>query len=177
MWGGKVQLHPFLTSLLYRDYRAVHLGHFTHWPQLIWGLVGDRAESLATAENWTQDLPAHILVTIPAELPLPPLKYVSFLSVCFLTKWTGFTLLVLLQDWWTASSQAAYFRSWNIVVHDWLYTYIYRDFIEILIPGKRFYQAVVVFTISAIFHEYVLACTFRFFYPMMFVAFGGLVGV
>jgi sterol O-acyltransferase len=84
---------------------------------------------------------------------------------------------VLLQDWWTASSQAAYFRLWNIVVHDWLYTYIYRDVSEILIPGKRFFKALVVFIISAIFHEYVLAFAFRFFYPMLFVAFGGFAGV
>jgi sterol O-acyltransferase len=86
-------------------------------------------------------------------------------------------LLVLLQDWWSTSSQTTYFRTWNIVVHDWLYTYIYRDFVEILIPGKRFYRAVFVFIISAIFHEYVLAISFRFFYPMLFVAFGGFTGV
>ena len=86
-------------------------------------------------------------------------------------------MLVLLQDWWTASSQASYFRVWNIVVHDWLYTYIYRDFSEILIPGKRFCQASVVFIISAIFHEYVLAFKFRFFYPVLLVAFGGFSGV
>jgi len=94
-----------------------------------------------------------------------------------LTKLTGLTLLVLLQDWWTASSQAAYFRKWNIVVNDWLHSYIYRDFSEILIPGKRFFKAVVVFIISAIFHEYVLVFTFRFFYPMLFVTFGGFTGV
>jgi len=87
------------------------------------------------------------------------------------------TLLVLLQDWWNVSSQAAYFRVWNIVVHDWLYTYLYRDFSEILIPGKRFFQAEIVFIISAVFHEYALAFTFRFFYPMLFVAFGGFSGV
>ena len=94
-----------------------------------------------------------------------------------MTKRTGFTMLVLLQDWWTASSQAAYFRLWNIVVGDWLYTYIYRDFSEVLIPGKRFLKAVFVIIISAVFHEYVLTFTFRFFYPITFVAFGGFGGV
>ena len=84
---------------------------------------------------------------------------------------------MLLQDWWTASSQAAYFRLWNIVVHDWLYTYIYRDFSEVLLPGKRFFQAFVVFIISAIFHEYALTFTFRFFYPVLFLVFGGSTGV
>jgi sterol O-acyltransferase len=83
----------------------------------------------------------------------------------------------VLQDWWTASSQAAYFRLWNIVVYDWLYTYIYRDFSEVLMPGRRFCQAMVVFIISAIFHEYALAFTVRFFYPVLLVTFAGSAGV
>jgi sterol O-acyltransferase len=87
------------------------------------------------------------------------------------------TLLVLLQDWWTASSHAAYFRKWNIVVNEWLLSYIYRDFSGVFIPGKRFFQALIVFIISAIFHEYVLTFTFRFFYPMLLVAFGVFTGV
>jgi sterol O-acyltransferase len=87
------------------------------------------------------------------------------------------TILVVLQDWWTASSQATYHRLWNIVVHDWLYRYVYRDFSEVLAPGKRSCQALVVFLISAIFHEYVLAFTFRFFYPMLFVGFVGSGGM
>lgn len=64
----------------------MHLGHFTHWPHLIWGWVGDRAKSLATAENWTQDLPAHILVTIPAELPWLPIKICIIFKCVFFDK-------------------------------------------------------------------------------------------
>lgn len=33
------------------------------------------------------------------------------------------------QDWWNSTSYANYYRTWNVVVHDWLYYYAYRDFL------------------------------------------------
>lgn len=33
------------------------------------------------------------------------------------------------QDWWNSTSYANYYRTWNVVVHDWLYYYVYRDFL------------------------------------------------
>ncbi|CAF4985456.1 unnamed protein product, partial [Rotaria socialis] len=39
-------------------------------------------------------------------------------------------------DWWTATSWSSYYRTWNIVVHDWLYTYIYRDCHTVNLPKK-----------------------------------------
>ncbi|XP_072763607.1 sterol O-acyltransferase 1 [Anoplolepis gracilipes] len=77
------------------------------------------------------------------------------------------------KDWWNSTSYRAYYRSWNVVVHDWLYTYIYKDMYEIVVPRNRSLAAFTVFFVSAAFHEYVLAFAFRFFYPMMFVLFAG----
>ena len=31
------------------------------------------------------------------------------------------------KDWWNSRSFSNYYRTWNVVVHDWLYTYIYTD--------------------------------------------------
>uniref|UniRef100_A0A8D8FQV3 O-acyltransferase n=1 Tax=Culex pipiens TaxID=7175 RepID=A0A8D8FQV3_CULPI len=75
------------------------------------------------------------------------------------------------RDWWNASSFAEYIRSWNVVVHDWLYTYIYKDAVEHVFKDCRFLATVLVFTVSAIFHEVILAFAFRFFFPVMFVQF------
>ena len=36
-------------------------------------------------------------------------------------------MLFFLQDWWNSSNFAGYYRTWNVVVHDWLYSYIYKD--------------------------------------------------
>lgn len=48
---------------------------------------------------------------------------VLFYAFCFNS--FGF----LLQDWWNSTSFANYYRTWNVVVHDWLYYYMYRDFL------------------------------------------------
>jgi len=31
------------------------------------------------------------------------------------------------KDWWNSVNFSGYYRNWNIVVHDWLFTYIYQD--------------------------------------------------
>ena len=30
-------------------------------------------------------------------------------------------------DWWNSTSFGNYYRTWNTLVQDWLYTYIYKD--------------------------------------------------
>ncbi|XP_060088485.1 sterol O-acyltransferase 1 [Heteronotia binoei] len=75
------------------------------------------------------------------------------------------------KDWWNSTSYANYYRTWNVVVHDWLYYYAYRDFLWFF--GKKFKSAAMlsVFAISAAAHEYVLAVCFGYFYPVMFCLF------
>lgn len=77
------------------------------------------------------------------------------------------------KDWWNASSFDVYYRTWNVVVHDWLYTYIYKDMYEHVLKGSRVGSTIVVFTISATVHEFILSFAFGFFYPIMFLMFEG----
>ncbi|KAF5308026.1 hypothetical protein FQR65_LT06400 [Abscondita terminalis] len=72
------------------------------------------------------------------------------------------------KDWWTSKSFGEYYRKWNVVVHDWLYTYIYKDFYDNVIPSKLLAKCLV-FLVSGIFHEYVFAFAFGFFLPIVFV--------
>ena len=53
---------------------------------------------------------------------------------CDLRRYFESILVLLLQDWWNSTSFANYYRTWNVVVHDWLYYYVYRDF---LLVSKR----------------------------------------
>jgi sterol O-acyltransferase len=76
------------------------------------------------------------------------------------------------KDWWNCTTFHTYYRTWNVVVHDWLYTYIYKDMYEIVVPRNRMLSASAVFLVSAVFHEYILAFAFRFFFPVMFILFG-----
>lgn len=78
------------------------------------------------------------------------------------------------QDWWNSNSFASYYRMWNVVVHDWLYAYIYRDAIYLLGDKYRSVAATGVFLLSAVVHEYILGLTFRFLYPALFFMFGGV---
>ncbi|XP_014225840.1 sterol O-acyltransferase 1 isoform X2 [Trichogramma pretiosum] len=75
------------------------------------------------------------------------------------------------KDWWNSTSFDAYYRLWNIPVHDWLYEYVYKDVYHAT-RGKKLPATLAVFYISAIVHEYILAFAFGFFYPVMFVSFG-----
>ncbi|XP_071108604.1 sterol O-acyltransferase 1-like isoform X1 [Haliotis cracherodii] len=77
------------------------------------------------------------------------------------------------KDWWNSTTFSNYYRTWNVVVHDWLYTYIYKDFCRLFGHQNRAAAMGLVFLISAVFHEYVLIISFGFFYPVLFVMFAG----
>nr|XP_061814038.1 sterol O-acyltransferase 2-like [Nerophis lumbriciformis] len=75
------------------------------------------------------------------------------------------------KDWWNSTSFANYYRTWNVVVHDWLYYYGYRDFLWLSRRKFRTGAMLSVFIVSAVVHEYALAMGFGFFYPVMFFLF------
>lgn len=77
-------------------------------------------------------------------------------------------------DWWNVSNFGAYYRKWNIIVHEFLYYYVYNDSVrftlgKITSGGSKF----LVFFISALVHEIIIACTFKFFFPILLILFGG----
>ncbi|XP_039312472.1 sterol O-acyltransferase 1-like [Solenopsis invicta] len=78
------------------------------------------------------------------------------------------------KDWWNAKTINEYFRKWNLIVHIWLYTYIYKEVYKFGASQNRTLAATAVFFISAIVHEYALAFTMGFFYPVTFILFFGI---
>ncbi|CAH0554706.1 unnamed protein product [Brassicogethes aeneus] len=74
-------------------------------------------------------------------------------------------------DWWISTSYGEYFRTWNILVGDWLFTYIYRDTYQFIVPGNKTMAKVVVFVISAVVHEWLMCYMLGFFLPLMFFFF------
>ncbi|XP_055680201.1 sterol O-acyltransferase 1-like [Lutzomyia longipalpis] len=64
------------------------------------------------------------------------------------------------QDWWNSTSYSMYYRKWNVVVHDWLYTYIYKEIHDNIFIGNRRIATDIVFATSAIFHEIVITRTY-----------------
>lgn len=67
-----------------------------------------------------------------------------------------------------------YYRKWNIVVHEFLYYYVYKDCVRFT-NGKISSNSakIFVFFVSVIFHEVVTTCMQGFFFPVMGILFGG----
>ncbi|XP_043206525.1 sterol O-acyltransferase 1-like isoform X1 [Amphibalanus amphitrite] len=82
---------------------------------------------------------------------------------------TRFADRMFYQDWWNVTNYASFYRTWNIVVHDWLYEYIYTDVARL--RGK-FLATLSVFVVSSIVHEYTLMLVFNFCFPVLFIQFG-----
>ncbi|XP_032064892.1 sterol O-acyltransferase 2-like isoform X2 [Thamnophis elegans] len=80
------------------------------------------------------------------------------------------------KDWWNSTSFSTFFRSWNGIVHDWLYWYIYQDFLWLMGKRARAGAMFMVFLLSAVAHEYIITFSFGFFYPILFVFFA-MIGV
>ncbi|EDW68201.1 sterol O-acyltransferase 1 [Drosophila virilis] len=100
-----------------------------------------------------------------------------------LHSWLNFTSELLrfgdrmfYKDWWTSHTYDGYYRNWNVVVHDWLYEYVYRDVYKYIFKGSKLAASLLVFMISALVHEQVLGFALQVFFPVMFVFFG-VVGV
>ncbi|KAJ8977197.1 hypothetical protein NQ317_009431, partial [Molorchus minor] len=74
-------------------------------------------------------------------------------------------------DWWTCTSYSEYFRKWNIVVYDWLYTYLYKEMYEINFPKNKNLVKILVFLASALVHEWILFHMMGFFLPVLFIVF------
>ncbi|KAK4873818.1 hypothetical protein RN001_013178 [Aquatica leii] len=70
------------------------------------------------------------------------------------------------KDWWNSNTGAECLRKWNVLIHDWLYTYIYKDLYENVFPKNKFLSKAVVFVVAALFHEYIVGISVRMFVPI-----------
>lgn len=96
-----------------------------------------------------------------------------------LHSWLNFTAELLqfgdrmfYKDWWTARNYEGYFRNWNVVVHDWLYEYIYKDCYNHIFKGSKLASSLLVFFVSAYMHEHIIGVALQLFYPVLFCSFG-----
>uniref|UniRef100_A0A1A9ZYJ0 O-acyltransferase n=1 Tax=Glossina pallidipes TaxID=7398 RepID=A0A1A9ZYJ0_GLOPL len=114
-------------------------------------------------------------------MPFTMLLLTGFYMI--LHAWHNFTAELLrfgdrmfYKDWWTASNYDTYYRKWNVIVHDWLYEYIYKDFYIYIFNGSKLLSSLVVFWISALFHDIPLCFSLHLFFPAVCI-FMGLLGV
>lgn len=111
-------------------------------------------------------------------------KVILFQLFSILVLLLSFGLLILLiiyylkfclkfKDWWNTPSYLQYYRLWNDVVQDWMFTYIFKDLYEVFRVKNETIIKIVIFFISALFHEYILGISLRIFFPVNFIFFFG----
>ena len=78
------------------------------------------------------------------------------------------------EDWWNCTNFEQYYRKWNMVVHEWLYYYMYND-VRRLSLGKasRVFAQLLVFSVSVTIHEIIIVMGIGFLYPILSIFFGG----
>ncbi|KAA8495904.1 Diacylglycerol O-acyltransferase 1 [Porphyridium purpureum] len=69
------------------------------------------------------------------------------------------------EDFWNATNMSEFSRKWNRPVHDWLLKHIYGDAIQA--GASKLVAQAATFLFSALFHELILAVTFR--HPRVFL--------
>ncbi|CAN8071521.1 unnamed protein product [Agarophyton chilense] len=70
--------------------------------------------------------------------------------------------------WWNATTLHAFWREWNVLVHEWCLRHLYVEGVRRHKVGRST-AALGTFLLSAILHEYVAFCGFRMLRPYVFV--------
>ena len=73
--------------------------------------------------------------------------------------------------WWTASTWGQWYRRWNMIIGDWIHSYLFSDLQRLGAP--RGLALAGVFLISGVLHELILAASLGFVMPALFVFFTG----
>uniref|UniRef100_A0A8C6XSA2 O-acyltransferase n=1 Tax=Naja naja TaxID=35670 RepID=A0A8C6XSA2_NAJNA len=115
-----------------------------------------------------------ILLLSIFDLIMPVISILFVVFYFFLDCWQNIFAEILrfadrsfYKDWWNSTAFSTFFRSWNVIVHDWLYCYIYQDFLWLIGGRARAGAMLIVFLLSAVFHEYIFTMSFGFFYPVL----------
>lgn len=57
------------------------------------------------------------------------------------------------KDWWTSTNLSEFYTTWNVIVQDWLFYYVYRDFYKYVTIGNKMTARLSVFMLSIVMHE------------------------
>lgn len=88
----------------------------------------------------------------------------------FTAELTRFADREFYKDWWNSTSYSVYYRKWNMPIHDWVHTYLYRDVKAV--TGSKVVAALPVFALSSVLHEFHLAAALGFYAPIFLLLFG-----
>ncbi|KAJ3326954.1 Sterol O-acyltransferase 1 [Blyttiomyces sp. JEL0837] len=165
----------FCPTLLYRT-------SYPRTPFVRWGrVIGHFGECTFTILD---DLKVFLSMTFNSMFPSMVLFVFGFFGILhsWLNLWSEllqFGDREFYRDWWNSYSFSEYYRKWNGVVYDWLFTYVYLEFVSYL-ESKNYKKAhartlgaLFVIEVSAIIHEFILACALGYCFPVLLLMYGG----
>lgn len=76
----------------------------------------------------------------------------------------GFANREFYKDWWNADSIGAFWRKWNLPMHEWVLRHVYIESIYYFNASKDIASSMV-FLISTIMHEFYLCIGFKAYHP------------
>ncbi|XP_031354143.1 sterol O-acyltransferase 1-like [Photinus pyralis] len=88
---------------------------------------------------------------------------------CYFNIWAellGFEDRLFYSDWWISSSLERFLRSWSIIMHDWLYLYLYKDVYEFVFPNRKLLSKIMVYVLLAVGHDYIICFSCRIYLPL-----------
>ncbi|KII68392.1 Sterol O-acyltransferase 1 [Thelohanellus kitauei] len=113
--------------------------------------------------------------TIPATIFMISFIFYFYLH-SFLNFWAEtlkFGDRMFYTDWWNSVSYGEFYKTWNIVVGDWLKTYIFYEAKNMIKPPfNNYIAATLAITISSIIHEYIMYVAVGSFCPVVSFTFG-----
>ncbi|KAJ3105576.1 Sterol O-acyltransferase 1 [Phlyctochytrium planicorne] len=129
------------------------------------------------------DIKVFLIMTINSMFPSMVLFVFGFFGILhsWLNLWAEllqFADREFYRDWWNSHSFSEYYRKWNGVVYDWLFAYIYMDAVSFLEarykkPTAKLLAVIFVIEVSAIIHEFILACALGYCFPVLLLMYGG----
>eukprot|EP01022_Parablepharisma_sp_SALTPOND_P004451 TRINITY_DN120329_c2_g1_i1.p1 TRINITY_DN120329_c2_g1~~TRINITY_DN120329_c2_g1_i1.p1 ORF type:complete len:483 (+),score=27.86 TRINITY_DN120329_c2_g1_i1:2413-3861(+) len=81
----------------------------------------------------------------------------------------GFANREFYKDWWNADSIGAFWRKWNLPVHEWCLRHLYIESMYYFNASKDV-AAIIVFLVSTVMHEFYLSVAFKVYHPFFFFA-------
>ena len=121
-----------------------------------------------------------ILTYIKMALLSPLMYFLGSLTIIhawfnFTAELTRFADREFCLDWWSAGGYTEWYRLWNVPIHDFTTTYIYKS-LKPHVP--RAMAGLAVFVLSAFMHDLIIGFTMGFFLPvflLLFAVVGGTV--
>ncbi|KAI8834482.1 hypothetical protein BC829DRAFT_407095 [Chytridium lagenaria] len=166
----------FCPTLLYRT-------PFVRWSRVVFHFIECTFIIIYVYILFKHDLKVFLIMAINSMFPSMVLFVFGFFGVLhsWLNLWAEllqFADREFYRDWWNSHSFSEYYRKWNGVVYDWLFAYVYLDVVSYFEARYKKHTAkllsvIFVIEVSAIIHEFILACALGYCFPILLLMYGG----